>query len=248
MLHLWSDGYDDVMTRVFWCGVESWEPETMMVLPALLEDATTFMDIGASSGLYGLLAAADDPNRSVFCFEPSAVTFERLRRNSAANGLPNLTVEQVALTRNGGPITLYVTRHQLDASTLPGYRERTVATQVKSITLDDFVEAHNIKRLDLIKIDTEGTEPDVFAGGFRTIERDHPTIICEVLKGMTERDHERFFGPLGYSYYLLTADGPSVRNIIEGESVTNPRNYLFVHESKADVVFDRIGQPIRWHS
>lgn len=235
-ISLWSDGYDAVMTQVFWDGVTSWEPGTMQALPSLLRDATAFLDIGASSGIYGLFVASEFPSVQVYCFEPFPPAFRRLERNAAANRLDNLTVERLALTRSGGTAKLYATRHQLDASMLAGYRQQTDLVEVQSSTVDDYVTLHGIRGVDVIKIDTEGTEPEVFAGARHTIARDLPTIVCEVLSGLTEEALEETFGPLGYQYFLLADEGPERRARIIGEKGVNPRNHLFVHESKLDTV------------
>ena len=46
------------------------------------------------------------------------------------------------------------------------------------VSIDDFIEEHNIKRVDFIKIDTEGYEKPVIQGARETIKRFHPVIVC----------------------------------------------------------------------
>jgi FkbM family methyltransferase len=245
-LQLWSDGYDQVMTMSFWTGVGSYEPEVMRVMPGLLVGVRTFVDVGASSGIYGLLAAAENPDRKVYCLEPSPQTFARLRRNSDANHFNNLTILQKALTSRGGPITLYLTDFQLDSSTIPDHRAHAVPIQVESMTLDDFTEANEINQLDLIKMDVEGAEPGVLAGGAATIARDRPIIVCEVLFGTTERALEEFLEPFAYSYFLITDTGLEARDNIEGDATSRYLNYLFVPQSRASEIADRTENTPGW--
>jgi hypothetical protein len=98
------------------------------------------------------------------------------------------------------------------------------------ITLDSFIRDRGLTKVDLIKIDTEGTEPQVLRGMGETLRRDRPTIICEVLKGFgTERELQEMLCHYGYRYYLLTRDGPTLRETIEGQPDDRweLRNYLF---------------------
>ena len=50
-------------------------------------------------------------------------------------------------------------------------------TVVPVLTLDRFVREKGIARVDLVKIDTETTEPEVLAGMADTLKRDHPAIV-----------------------------------------------------------------------
>ena len=55
------------------------------------------------------------------------------------------------------------------------------AYTVKTETLDHFVTEKSISGVDLIKIDTEGTENFILQGAEETIQQFHPIIICETL-------------------------------------------------------------------
>ena len=50
--------------------------------------------------------------------------------------------------------------------------------KVHVVTLDEFVRRSRIDHLDLVKIDTESTEPAVLRGMHDTLSRDLPTIVC----------------------------------------------------------------------
>jgi hypothetical protein len=50
------------------------------------------------------------------------------------------------------------------------------------ITLD----AMNLSRVDLIKIDVEGMEVEVLQGAQRTIESCHPVILVEIIKSNSD--------------------------------------------------------------
>ena len=52
--------------------------------------------------------------------------------------------------------------------------------------MDDYCKEAHVTTIDLINIDTEGTEDLVFSGGKESILRSNPIIICEVLSGRIE--------------------------------------------------------------
>jgi hypothetical protein len=78
---------------------------------------------------------------------------------------------------------------------------------VPALTLDSFAAGHNISKIDLIKIDTEGNEPDILVGTKRILVTDHPFIICEVLKDFTEAALHDVLDPLDYRYFWISDRG-----------------------------------------
>ena len=94
------------------------------------------------------------------------------------------------------------------------------------MSVDTFARDHHLDGIDLMKIDTETTEPEVLRGALETLRRDHPSIVCEVLAGRgSEGGLEEILRPLGYRYYLLTPEGPVLRERIEGHPAW--LNYFF---------------------
>jgi hypothetical protein len=113
-----------------------------------------------------------------------------------------------------------------------GNGEDVVATLVPVVTLDGLLRRFGVDRLDLLKMDTESTEPAVLAGAVETVKRDRPWIVCEVLKARgAERRLEEILGSLGYRFYLLTPDGPQPRANVEGDP--SWLNYLFAPHERA---------------
>ena len=99
-------------------------------------------------------------------------------------------------------------------------------SKVAITRLETFLHQSQAPRVELMKIDTESTEPPVLDGMGERLACDHPIIVCEVLKGgRTERRLEEILAPLGYRFYLLTAEGPQQRDRIEGHA--EDLNYVF---------------------
>jgi len=78
---------------------------------------------------------------------------------------------------------------------------------VETTCFDDFERTHPMK-VDLVKIDVEDFEAGVLAGMERTIRRDRPFIVCEILprEHRNERTRE-VVESLGYSPYWITPFG-----------------------------------------
>lgn len=231
-----ATGKDRIATRLYWNGIEGYEPETFRVFRRLLDGTKVFLDIGANTGIFALYAAVDDPTRQVYAFEPLPEVAECLRRTVVLNRLSNLWVEPAAVGDRDGEVTLYVPEltdtFPADTSTRPGFREHTRPIVVPAIRLDSFVADRNLKGVDLIKVDTESTEPLVLAGGVELLRRERPFVICEVLHGRTERDIEAALRGLSYRFYWMTDAGLVEKTSIEGDSTHKHLNYLFAFEGR----------------
>jgi len=105
---------------------------------------------------------------------------------------------------------------------------------VRLVSLDVFIRNSGIEHVDLLKIDTESTEPQVLLGMLETLRRDRPSIICEVLRGRGAEDRlEDILGGLGYRYYLLTPTGPMRVPRVRGHEAW--LNYLFTLSDPNDL-------------
>ena len=58
---------------------------------------------------------------------------------------------------------------------------------VDTITLDEYCLNKKIKQIDLIKIDVEGAEMELFKGAQSILTSVRPLIICEVLDLVSDR-------------------------------------------------------------
>lgn len=232
MLRLWSHGDDWVSNQVFWRGWQGYEPETTPLFFRLAERASVTFDVGAHVGYYALLAGHANPEARVYAFEPMAATCARLRRNIELNGLANIEVIEAAAGDRDGMVEFFAPDGEIPCSAgmsegfYQPWADAFSRIEVESVTLDRFVQSAGIARVDLIKLDTESTEPQVLRGMHETLKRDRPAIICEVLCGCgSEEPLAELLAPLGYRFYLLTSAGPELRDRIEGHPVW--LNYLF---------------------
>lgn len=204
-LVLRTKGDDWMPNQVFWRGWDGYEQETARAFYRLAMTARCTVDVGAFVGFYALLAGHANPTGRVLAYEPLPALYRRLLDNVAANKLPNILCEQKAVGRASGRADFYHLDVALPSSsglsrdfmTSGGHDVRRMTVDV--VALDDELPRLGIDAVDLVKVDTESTEPDVIAGMLRTIARDRPDIIAEVLDGLGTRDElRRMLAPLGY--------------------------------------------------
>lgn len=129
------------------------------------------MDVGASYGAYTLAALAAGASL-VLAFEPESTVHYDLAVNLALNGwLGRGIAIDAGLWSAPGDRDM--------ASYAPHWPRHTISGVYKMTTLDAVAEEHRLDRLDWIKIDVEGAEVHVLAGGLATIARLRPRIIVE---------------------------------------------------------------------
>lgn len=143
-----------------------------------------FLDIGANIGLFSLFFARYFPDARIFAFEPHPRLAGCLNQTRARNGLKNLWCQNVALGASASRLKLHLhTRNSGGHSLLRSQitdKECGSSVEVEVDTLDAFVKRERLDRVDALKIDVQGSEWDVFAGGTETLGRFRPAILVEV--------------------------------------------------------------------
>ncbi len=107
-----------------------------------------------------------------------------------------------------------------------------VKITVPTITLDEYVKLNHISSIDLIKMDTEGTENLILENSKFVLENMKPIIICETLFQTIEDKLEEILMAFGYEFYNHTERGLEKVATIKRELDNGVRNCFFVHPSK----------------
>jgi FkbM family methyltransferase len=135
---------------------------------ALLSAGGTFVDVGAHAGYFSLIAA-DRVGRDgrVFAVEPNPIAFSALRAHLSANGITHVEACNWGLAEREGSTELYVPRPESlrDYNATLLRRPDWPAIEIRLRRLDACVDEWDVRRVDLMKIDVEGAEPRVLAGG-----------------------------------------------------------------------------------
>ena len=203
---------------LFWEGVRGFEYDLFRIFRTLIGSAHTFLDVGANIGYYTLAAATLNPSVRIVSFEPLPSAFHFLRRNVEINGFTNVTTEMLALSDAEGETTFFVSRnpkfadvaHNL-ASTgaldrdLGARTEHVEAIPVRTDTLDHYVTTRFQEKVDLVKLDAEGSEARILSGAGTVLREHRPIILCEVLPGESGRGLEAIFSAHDYGMMRAVA-------------------------------------------
>lgn len=144
------------------------EAEAVRVWMSAIRRNGLALDVGAYTGIYGILAAR--VGAAVLAVEPNREAAERLDMNAALNGcaVPVLTVAASDAT---GPARLAGTRRLSSAAHLA----EGDGSPVLKARLDDLIEGG----LSVVKLDVEGHEVEALRGMERLIRESLPVLIVE---------------------------------------------------------------------
>ncbi len=163
--------------------LRDWSEPELRALDRFLRPGEVFVDVGANIGLYTLKGARIvGPAGRVLAVEPGSAVGVLLAANVALNDYRQVSIVAKALADEAGWATLHHVPLGNDPQAFSLLTGGAVldGEKVETTTLDRLVAEHALPRVDCIKIDVEGAEHMVVAGGRETFERWHPTVILEI--------------------------------------------------------------------
>lgn len=208
----------------------------MTALEYMAAESSLFLDIGAYTGLFALVAAKVAPAVKAVAFEIVPDNYILLSSNIVENDLIG-RVEARLMGVGPGPGELVMPRSTGMSSRLTSLSLNSTFAEGVRIPVDslDNLYADHPGLLSM-KIDVEGFEAQIFAGGARVLAR-KPDMICEILRNRGE-EVEAMLKPLGYRFWRFTDDGLKPETEIRG--VRGERDWLFTARPDADAFVARI--------
>lgn len=146
---------------------------------------STVVDIGANFGAFSLYFAKRFPEACVYAFEPSRRMFFRLMENLTLNGVSNLFVFNCAIFSESGFLNFHEpvgreTNGSLSESFASIFSRQLVTAPVPVLAAST-MEPFFVRPPVLVKIDAEGSEPQVLQSLAELIDRHRPDLLIEVL-------------------------------------------------------------------
>ena len=137
------------------------------LVAGVLSAGNIVVDAGANIGVYSrFLSKCVGSDGMVHSFEPAPDNFTRLQ--AAVADLPNVRVNQLAVSDTTGEQLLYVSSHlNVDHRTYPVEEESRHTVAICSTSLDDYFKPG--ERVDLIKLDIQGYELHAMRGARRVL-------------------------------------------------------------------------------
>lgn len=230
---IWQSGY--------------YESNSVHLIEKLLSPGMVFLDLGANIGQYSLVASRGvGPNGQVHSFEPDPETFQWLARNVRLNHLQNVYLNQVALFDESGKKDLYLATPQDTGSNsfaMP-WTFSGETCEVACTTLDEYLKERRIDRVDVVKIDVEGSELPALTGGADILfkSKNNPILLVEF-----EEKRQQAFGKscaalaeflTKNGYALFRSWSPTPEPYVPGPGNPPSLNVLAIPTNKAASVLD----------
>ena len=228
---------------LYWEGAADFEFTPLFRELAL--QGSVFFDVGSNLGFYSFLAHAVNPRMEIHAFEPSNGPHYYLSRNQQHNDeqTAKVSVHKLALSSMTGAIQFfeeinpkypYLTHHLSgigntgNSTSMRKSRTYDVPTE----TLDGFVQRLNLTSVDLIKMDTEGTEHLILSKGYEMMQKFRPIFIIEVIDDEAGNALEKHILANDYLTFQYTDKGLVALEHIRAGTTEKDRNFFFVHPTK----------------
>jgi FkbM family methyltransferase len=145
-----------------------------------IKPGAVVIDVGACCGLTSLeFGRVVGDSGHVYAFEADPGNFAALEKNGTRAAMPNVTIEHLAVWKESGEL-------QFQADGTAGARVSAVSARqdsvvtVRSITLAEYIASRGITRIDLLKIDVEGSEAEILGSSRAVLREFRPALIVEL--------------------------------------------------------------------
>ncbi|MEO8173874.1 MAG: FkbM family methyltransferase [Sediminibacterium sp.] len=147
------------------------------------------VDIGGNVGFFSFLLSSKKPGAKIYAFEPMIENVKVFNDNCKLN--PSLTdsiflFNQAVTADNNGHIDLFfdnVTDNSVIASVVKDFStQNTQVKKVDAISLERIFQENSLERVDLLKVDCEGSEYPIFY--------DSPAWLFDKVQTIALESHE----------------------------------------------------------
>ena len=227
-------------------GGQTYDRANFTAVTGFVRPGHVCFDIGANIGVYSVvMASLTGAPECVHAFEPVAHIRRRLLANARLNAFDTIHVNDMALGATETTLDMYQVKQGLfRAGTSTLVRNQNVERMgedafakkaVSVTTLDRYVGAAQLARVDFLKIDVEGFELHVLEGARTTLARHRPVILFEYDEGRHGTEHrERFraiFAEHDYDTFEFTAFRDRLAIVpFDFERTPIHRNLLCLHQ------------------
>jgi len=227
---------EHIQQQLFWYGC--YEKELGDLLKKMLRPNDVFIDIGANIGYFSLLSATISPSVKVISFEPVKDLFQKMKENFSINNSKNIVAINTAVGETNEQHELFLSApDNLGMSSFhqpENYSGRKEKVEV--IVFDDWFKTSGLTKIDLIKLDIEGSELAALKGMRAVLIEQRPVLIVEInpktlsLFGLKPLDICNYLIQLNFEVFLISENG-RLKHLISNE-INQTVNVLFIHTDK----------------
>jgi FkbM family methyltransferase len=176
---MFVDNIDDAIKNELRKGA-IWEEGNVQLINKYARPGSTFIDVGAHIGTITIPAARKVGQRGrVVSFEPQPKIFRELNHNLMLNGIKNVSTYRFAISDKVGQVNLFPLVSGNEGGTPIDPNTNSKNQLADAVTLDSF----DFKDVSFIKIDVEGWEEKVLRSSRKTIMKNRPVLLVEIMGG-----------------------------------------------------------------
>lgn len=202
-----------------------WFEDELRFVRRWLQPGNRVIDVGANHGVYSLaMAKVVGPQGAVWSFEPSTATANLLERSISSNGFTQSHLVRAAVSDHMGQAQLALASHSEWNALVRGDAPAGATETVPLVTLDDGLERHGWRDIDLLKLDAEGEEVRILKGGKRFFAEQSPLVLFEIRAGMQlQLNLVQAFAARGYRSYRLM---PGLDVLVPFDPLAEPDGFM----------------------
>ena len=163
------------------------------IIKKLIGKHSIIIEIGANDGADSLKLINIVKPKKLYCFEPHPKAIQKFKERM--KGIKNCELFDYAISNKNGKIDFHLAEGNWNNSPMDwgssilkpknitkdfpfiSYENKI---KVKTITLDKWVEKHNIEKIDFMWVDIEGAEREFIQGGLETLNKKVKYLYIEV--------------------------------------------------------------------
>jgi FkbM family methyltransferase len=120
------------------------------------------VDIGANIGVYSIFAASTSKKAVVYAYEPMISSFDLLVQNIKDNNLEKRVFPfLLGIGAKKGKRKLYIREDSQSHSLYPGKKSKKYV-EIDCVSLPDVFKKNKVEQCDILKVDCEGAEFEIF--------------------------------------------------------------------------------------
>ncbi len=211
-----------------------WAEAEVDLFRGLLPANGICVEVGSNMGLHAIPLSIICEHGRIFAYEPQRPIFHILCGNIALNNRLNIVARNLAVGEQCGEIEIETSDYEgawnygafslvSGFSAEARFNGSVRNDKVAMVALDKDPELASLSRVDFIKVDAEGHEPQVLRGARNLIARHKPNIFLEFSSAKQLEEIHEELQPQGYRGYWFLASRFRPQNF--GASTFQVRGY-----------------------
>jgi FkbM family methyltransferase len=161
------------------------------------------LDCGANVGLASVFFSNKYPDAKIIAIEPEASNFDLLKKNTAP--YPNVVCLQKGIWNREANLTIVGGKDKWGFQTLES--DKQTQNSIPAIAINQIMEYYDLEEIDVLKIDIEGAEKELFEKNIEEWLPKTKFIVIELHDDFKKGCSKAFFNALSSFEYKLSASG-----------------------------------------